>query len=89
MSKMKFLEPLLLLAAGLLAGPACSLPGPPHTGGTGGGSGQTCSVADDAGVPDAGSTVIATGDVENEVVPVACSGAGAANPTAIDKYTQG
>jgi beta-glucosidase len=89
MSKMKFLEPLLLLAAGLLAAPACSLPGPPHTGGNGGGSGQTCSVADDAGVPDAGSTVIATGDVENEVVPVACSGAGAANPNAIDKYTQG
>jgi beta-glucosidase len=89
MSNMKFLAPLLLLAAVAVAAPACSLPGPPKGSGGGGGSGQTCTVADDAGVPDAGSTVIATGDVENEVVPVACSGAGAANPNAIDKYTQG
>jgi beta-glucosidase len=57
-----------------------------------------CSVADDAGVVDTGSSVIATGDVENDVTPVACgAGSGATgadggavtNPNAIDKYTQG
>ena len=98
MSKTKRLASLLLLSGGLLAAPACSLPGPATSTGTGGSSGMGCSVADDAGVVDTGSSVIATGDVENDVTPVACgAGSGATgadggavtNPNAIDKYTQG
>ena len=88
MQNMKSFKPLLLLAAGLLAAPACSLPGPQGSGGDGSTGVQTCA-DDDGGVPDGGgSTVIATGDVENEITPVACAGTGA-NPNAIDKYTQG
>ena len=83
MQKKKSLNPWLLLAAGFLAAPACSLPPPPGTGSPI--PQQTCAL--DAGAVDAVSTVIATGDVENVVTPQAC----VASPTgnAIDKYSQG
>jgi beta-glucosidase len=86
MQKKKSLNPWLLLAAGFLAAPACSLPPPPGTGSAI--PPQTCALsATDAGAVDAVSTVIATGDVENVVTPQAC----VASPTgnAIDKYSQG
>jgi beta-glucosidase len=106
MSNTKSLAPQSLIVVGLLgllgllAAPACSLPGPPKTTGTGGGSGQGCVDDQDGGVPTLVSTVIATGDVENDITPVACSAATAGtgadggtgsstNPNAIDKYTQG
>ena len=87
MQKKKSLNPWLLLAAGFLAAPACSLPALKATDG-GGILPQTCAQnATDAGAVDAVSTVIATGDVENVVTPQAC----VASPTgnAIDKYSQG
>jgi beta-glucosidase len=89
MRKMKFLGPSLWLAIGFLAAPACSLPAPQGTG-DGSVSMQTCALVEaDAGIADAGSTVIATGDIENVVTPVACAGSGTGNPNAIDKYSQG
>jgi beta-glucosidase len=89
MQNLKLLKPSLWLAVGCLAASACSLPAPQAMG-DGSVSTQTCALIEaDAGVPEAGSTVIATGDVENVVTPVACAGSGTGNPNAIDKYTQG
>jgi beta-glucosidase len=72
-----------------LAAPACTLP-PPKALSTGDGSAQmqACSTQD-AGLPDAGSSVVATGDVENVITPQACAAPSSGNPNAIDKYSQG
>src|SRR5579863_8439835 len=86
MQNMKLLKSLLWTAVGCLSVSACSLPAPGAPDG-GGITMQTCALnASDAAV-DAGSTVIATGDVENVVTPQNCM----ASPTgnAIDKYSQG
>ena len=82
---MKLLKSLLWTAVGCLSVSACSLPAP--TGSSDGGfTTQQCALSTDGGV-DAVSTVMATGDIENVVMPTACG----PNPTgnAIDKYSQG
>jgi beta-glucosidase len=92
MQNVKLLKLLLLSAVGCLCASACSLPAP-----AAGDGGSTTTVgcafnAADAGAVDAVSTVIATGDVENVITPVACSASNAPNPakpSAIDKYSQG
>ena len=87
MKNMKLLKSLLWTAVGCLSVSACSLPSPAVPDGGLSMPPIACAVAADAGAVDAVSTVIATGDVENVVVPQACG----ANPTgnAIDKYSQG
>ena len=85
MRNVTLLKSLHWSALGCLFASACSLPA--LKGGDASVVVQGCG-ADDAGAVDAGSTVIATGDVENVIVPQACVAVGA-NPNAIDKYTQG
>jgi beta-glucosidase len=87
MQNMNLLKSLLWTAVGCLSVSACSLPAPAVPDGGLITKPIACAVAADAGAVDAVSTVIATGDVENVVVPEACG----ANPTgnAIDKYSQG
>ena len=87
MQNMNLLKSLLWTAVGCLSVSACSLPAPAVPDGGLVMKPITCAVAADAGAVDAVSTVIATGDVENVVMPEACG----ANPTgnAIDKYSQG
>jgi beta-glucosidase len=97
---MTLLKPLLLLAAGLLAAPACSLP-PPQRRGDGGLSGMSllCSEENDGGVqegvkdggddgPGDDGETDGGDNITNIVTPVACAGTGP-NPNAIDKYSQG
>jgi beta-glucosidase len=98
MQNMKLRNPLLLLAVGLLAASACSLPPPKGRSNAGGASGNTddlCSTdnsGDDGGVdggPDGGRDG-GGNDVDNIVTPVSCAGSGTSpNPNAIDKYSQG
>jgi len=82
MSNMNLLKPLLFIAAGLLAGSACSLSPPKGTGGTGGG-GQVCIDESDAGVEagadDAGDAAATDGggddaadNINQVITPVAC-----------------
>ena len=87
MQNMKLLKSLLWTAVGCLSVSACSLPSPAVPDGAISMQMQSC--ATDAGAVDAVSTVIATGDVENVITPVACAGSGTGNPNAIDKYSQG
>ena len=87
MQNMKLLKSLLWTAVGCLSVSACSLPAPAVPDGATTMQMQTC--ATDAGAVDAVSTVIATGDVENVITPVACAGSATGNPNAIDKYSQG
>jgi beta-glucosidase len=87
MQNMKLLKSLLWTAVGCLCLSACSLPAPgaPDGGGT---MPIACALtAGDAGAVDAVSTVMATGDIENVVTPMACQ----ANPNGntIDIYSQG
>jgi beta-glucosidase len=81
-----------VIGAGLIA-PACTLPAPTGLVSTGdGGVVIGACAAGDAGVPDAGSTLIATDNIDNVVTPQACNSnptATPANPNAIDKYSQG
>jgi beta-glucosidase len=89
MQNMKLLKSLLWTAVGCLGVSACSLPAPLVPDGGGIMVVQQCA-ANDGGAVDAVSTVIATGDVENVITPVAvCMGSGTGNPNAIDKYSQG
>jgi beta-glucosidase len=88
MQNMKLLKSLLWTAVGCLSVSACSLPSPSVPDG-GGFMPPSCSLSADAGIVDAGSTVLATGDVENVIMPKACEGSGTGNPNAIDKYSQG
>jgi len=88
MQNMKLLKSLLWTAVGCLGVSACSLPAATAPDG-GGFTSVSCALSADAGAVDAESTVIATGDVENVITPVACAGSGTGNPNAIDKYSQG
>ena len=89
MQNMKLLKSLLWTAVGCLSVSACSLPSPGVPDG-GAKIPMGCALGADAGAVDAVSTVIATGDVENVITPVAvCAGSGTGNPNAIDKYSQG
>jgi beta-glucosidase len=89
MQNMKLLKSLLWTAVGCLSVSACSLPSPAALDG-GGGVPKGCVLGADAGAVDGGSTVIATGDVENVITKVdVCAGSGTGNPNAIDKYSQG
>jgi len=85
----KLLKISLLSAVGCLCASACSLPAPAARDG-GIGIVKCDLTAGDAGAVDAGSSVIATGDVENVVSATVCPPPGStnANPNAIDKYTQ-
>jgi beta-glucosidase len=89
MQSVKSFKILLLSAVGCLGAAACSLPAPaaPDGGFTGGIA--KCSLSPDAGAVDFGSSVVATGDVENVIPVMACAGSGTGNPNAIDKYSQG
>jgi beta-glucosidase len=89
MPRSKLVQLALVTAIAGLSVSACSLPTPKGAATTDGSSAVACSGAEDAGVPDAGSSVIATGDVENVVKPKACAGNGSGNPNAIDIYSQG
>jgi len=83
---MKLLKSLLWTAVGCLSVSACSLPAP--TGSSDGGfTTQQCALSTDGGAVDAVSTVMATGDIENVVMPTACGPTPTGN--AIDKYSQG
>jgi beta-glucosidase len=84
MQNMKLLKSLLWTAVGCLSVSACSLPSPAVPDGGGMIMPPQCTNAADAG---AVSTVIATGDVENVIMPQSCG----ASPTGnvIDKYTKG
>jgi beta-glucosidase len=97
MSKVRRLKLVLILVAGGLAAPACSL-APPRSRGDGGPSGMSalCSDETDGGIDaggddDAGDDGGAPGggnNIDNVVTPMACAGVGS-NPNAIDRYSQG
>jgi beta-glucosidase len=88
MQNVKLLKSLLWTAVGCLGASACSLPSPQGSDG-GGIVPVTCAAgASDGGAVDIGSTVIATGDVEN-VIPQEPSCGASPTGNAIDKYSQG
>ena len=91
-SRVSCLQFGLILAAVGLTAPACSLPTPTGAAtGDGGALAVTCANENavvSLSIPDAGTTVV-TADAGTVVTPTACSGAGKANPNAIDKYSQG
>jgi len=93
MSRVCYVQLAVVVVGAALIAPACTLPAPQGLAavGDGGMLMQACA-AGDAGVADAGSSVIATDNVDNVITPQACTGnptATPTNPNAIDKYSQG
>jgi len=92
MSKIRSLDSLLLLAAGLLAGAGCTLPPPKAT--SGGTSAPLCVDDTDGGVDDGGADAApdaaadgSGNNIDNVVTPVACPGP---NALAVEfKYAPG
>ncbi len=89
MPSVKSFKILLLSAVGCLGAAACSLPAPGVPDGGFMNVNTACKLSADAGVVDFGSSVVATGDVENVIPVTTCPPPGSTNPNpnAIDKYS--